>query len=680
METNPFAHSSPESSSAHDEDSTETDASKKKKKSRRLPLFGGGSEAKNEAKDTNPEKPDEKADASTLWHKLIAESTEKKTGKPDAQAKEAEKTAKKTDEADGSAWSTQFETASEQEAPLEALGPEEQAAVAAEYIAARRAEILAEQAKAEAADTAADETAAAERVADLALLEAMQAALEREAAKPAAHIEPLEEAYAATVQRLAELKPDAAGLEASGDAPATSALETPEPLPQDFPLDETVRSADYDIDDADDPTRVGSSATVPPTPVWQRSGSSANAGTRGTPTAPGSSGNGGGSGAAGLFAAGGGFSGAGPGANPLFNRPNVMPAPAAAVETVESRRAHTGSALLVGAVVGYLVGRRRGRIKTEKRLRAVEKKLTNQVEAARQQITEKEQQIRKLARETYRQKRQKLSYERSMDRPAERIEPAKLPLVAAMAAAAPAALRQERRALEPAAEVTPSSRPARPENQTTSRTERLGLGLVTLRAIEAAPPQPNRRETAPAMQSIEKNTTAAEKSAKAPTPEASPDLAKTSQTMNREELLKTGGEIRVGSTNLRRVYETNLISEQGLRRLVAVHERGGNVREVLEQELTEKEMSYERDPRLRNRSRSMVGALASSAVVRQQIDEPSKDSVSANDTVSGDAKSDKISPERSSQQPSQRATITAGIVMATVLAVLLYLLFTGKSL
>jgi hypothetical protein len=148
--------------------------------------------------------------------------------------------------------------------------------------------------------------------------------------------------------------------------------------------------------------------------------------------------------------------------------------------------------------------------------------------------------------------------------------------------------------------------------------------------------------------------------------------------MNREELLKTGGEISVGATNLRRVYETQLISEQGLRRLVAVHERGGDVREVLEQELIEKETSYERDPRLRNRSRSMMGMVASAAVVRAEIDQASTSK------AAGDSQSDETNPENSSKnpvsQPTQRATITAGIAMAVILAVLLYLLFTGRSL
>lgn len=63
---------------------------------------------------------------------------------------------------------------------------------------------------------------------------------------------------------------------------------------------------------------------------------------------------------------------------------------------IYERRA-AGRGLLVGGVVGYLIGRRRGRIKTEKRLKVVQEKLEKQVEQVQQKIEQKELVIRKLA-------------------------------------------------------------------------------------------------------------------------------------------------------------------------------------------------------------------------------------------------------------------------------------------
>ena len=62
-------------------------------------------------------------------------------------------------------------------------------------------------------------------------------------------------------------------------------------------------------------------------------------------------------------------------------------------------RSAAGRGLLVGGILGYLIGRRRGRIKTEKRLKTVQDRLEKQVAAIQQKIEEKEVAIRQLARE-----------------------------------------------------------------------------------------------------------------------------------------------------------------------------------------------------------------------------------------------------------------------------------------
>ena len=79
------------------------------------------------------------------------------------------------------------------------------------------------------------------------------------------------------------------------------------------------------------------------------------------------------------------------------------------------------------------------------------------------------------------------------------------------------------------------------------------------------------------------------------------------ETMSRQELLEASDHIAVGATTVRKVYETNLISERGLRRVVGEYRRGGDVRRVLAEEMLSKELSYERDPLLRDRQLNVEG-------------------------------------------------------------------------
>lgn len=75
--------------------------------------------------------------------------------------------------------------------------------------------------------------------------------------------------------------------------------------------------------------------------------------------------------------------------------------------------------LLVGGIVGYLIGRRRGRIKTEKRLAVVQRKLEKQVEAKQHEINEKTETVKKLARQNYEQTKQTTSF---AERPSKSVE------------------------------------------------------------------------------------------------------------------------------------------------------------------------------------------------------------------------------------------------------------------
>ena len=72
------------------------------------------------------------------------------------------------------------------------------------------------------------------------------------------------------------------------------------------------------------------------------------------------------------------------------------------------------------------------------------------------------------------------------------------------------------------------------------------------------------------------------------------------ETLNRTELLAISEKIVIDGSSLRQIYETHLVGERGLRRLVAEHLRGGDIKKALRQEIVEREIDFERDPILRD--------------------------------------------------------------------------------
>jgi hypothetical protein len=209
-------------------------------------------------------------------------------------------------------------------------------------------------------------------------------------------------------------------------------------------------------------------------------------------------------------------------------------------------------------VIGYLIGRRRGRIKTEKKLLPIQKKLKKEVGNLQQELAYKEQRIRSVARERDQQKRQIL------------IEQAKS---VGSSSETPVTLASEGlRVTAPEAKKLHAKPPA----------ERIGHVLVEAQATQAGPN--TLAEKVPETRHLERIT-----------------VDKSVNTMSRAELLQLSEKIYVEGSSLRQIYETHLVGEKGLRRLAGEYLRGGDVKKRLRQEIVEREIDFERDPVLRDK-------------------------------------------------------------------------------
>lgn len=519
MEHVPLA-SGPETSS--DSDDSKEISTKKKKRLTRLPLLAP-LEEKPEKSDTDDKKQEVASHGEQLVAKLLGDTAK-------AKKEEAENTPSVASEESAAAeQSPEISTETEMvelspelspDSDVEQLEAAEERRAALAYVAGREQE-LDELMTGEEADPADD--------ANRSFLANLRRKLTQSPEEPTEQA--VEEAYAETV---AEVDPS---LQADAESAEDDPSEYTAVTPALGPAATTVPLAAAPV------APVSSPAQRPPMPPFVPGGG-----------LYGGAGNPGG-GTGGHNAYPGSF---GLGPNMTRTAANLAP------ETVYLRDNRQAAAnLLLGGVVGYFIGRRRGRIKTEKRMATVQKKLERQVEALQANIADKEQRIQILARST--------------ERP------------------------------RPVVEDSPSSVP--------------GRSVASRESVSAA-----RANVVPEVAVVAAAAVAgvAERGRAGGTsvPESSPIPAERLQEriiprdtgeLNDRQVLELSANIRVGDTDLKKIYEAKLVSEQGLRNMVREHMEGRDIRRSLAKEFIAKELSFERDPLLRKQIQADAGLMTAGA-------------------------------------------------------------------
>jgi hypothetical protein len=243
--------------------------------------------------------------------------------------------------------------------------------------------------------------------------------------------------------------------------------------------------------------------------------------------------------------AGFGAAGGGPNFNAVPTgasaNPNAAPASTRYEDDREQRR-NEATYFFAGGSIGYLIGRRRGRIKTEKRMRAVTKKLEQQIDTVRKEVARQEVVIREQARQNY-----NLTHPGSAERVAN---------------------------VPRGAETTAARTVTTPERAET---------VTELTQSDVAA---NRRRAAERL---------------GVTPAVAAATAERIQHMDHREVLEVAEKLVIDGTSLRTIFESKQITEPGLRRITREFLRGGDVKAALQHEIQVKEMQYERDPQMRDR-------------------------------------------------------------------------------
>ncbi len=213
----------------------------------------------------------------------------------------------------------------------------------------------------------------------------------------------------------------------------------------------------------------------------------------------------------------------------------------------QSRHSHWPY-VLTGGVVGYLIGRRRGRIKTEDKLLPIQKSLELQVQDLQWQVAEREARVRKFAYE--RASTKFVVIEKITDKQAE------------------------------SAVDRPSSKHSHAESTVgaieTPATESVLLGRVGLMSPDIT------------TGSLETSSRAVENSSNH-LPQSPESTTKDITKMNTQEILAIAEKIPVGQYDVRYLFETGRLSKDGLTKIVESYMRGENINHKIQENIIEYE-------------------------------------------------------------------------------------------
>ncbi len=315
------------------------------------------------------------------------------------------------------------------------------------------------------------------------------------------------------------------------------------------------------------------------------------------------------------------FGPGGPAAFPSFTGglpPRAADHEAAAHNTYSSsdmahaERAGAGRGLLVGGLVGYFFGRRRGkrlgRAESEKRSKPVRRGLEKQVENLQYSITAKEQKIKTMAREKMRTVLGTADRRRFVENMAQPVAKANVTREVSPSILSP------KQTAEAVSTEQPSRHPERIVAQAAvmqnieaaNRT----AALTAPEAMSAAAQLYSRESLSTALPAVEllihdRYRQESERSTVIP-------FNKKAEQFTDEELKATAEKIKVHGVSLKEMVQLGSLDERSLRIVVAEFLEGGDVSAAVSREIKEKELKYERDPRMRQSAGS--GQQAGSGV------------------------------------------------------------------
>lgn len=582
-------HSSAESSD-EDENGAEQGSSKNKKKSLAL-----AEKLLQKEKAAETEQP--------LWQRSLGE---------DKKPKEESLFERITEKKSGAEEAAR-EAGESEIPPLEEMNRHEEQEAVLPYTEARLAD-----ARQKAAESTEGGTAQAEELAAVILLEEFQQEIKENPEKPVREI--LDKAEAVTAERI-DVRPDEENASEDG-------TETPQEQNQgEIVLEGSIEDDSETEDDGTVVIHASSGSATPPTGGGGSTGAAGagGAGAGGSPPVPPIPGGG----AGGLppmpplypTYTGGYMPPSGGGAPPT--RFNTAPASPNTLQTVyANERRAIAQGLLVGGIVGYLIGRRRGRIKTEKRLMPIQKKLERQVTDLHAAVAEKEQTVRKLAAE----KVWALKTEEQRQRFTESLRPT---------------------VVQPAsAERSTASQKSLP------RAERLGRVLVESPAVILG---------SAAAIGVERSREARK-----------PLMVNTKvEAYNTEELKQAAEKIRIDNTTLKELYDGGRLDEKAVRRVLTEFVEGRSVRAAVSRELLQKELRFERDPGMRDAPAVQSAGGVSGAEAALPAASAAALLIQGAETTSStsDSKEQTPSPKKTEAKSQKQEIVETAIASVVIIAI-----------